>query len=150
MQLETHSAQETENLGESFAKHLRPGDIVALYGGLGMGKTRFVSGMARGLNISAAVSSPTFALVHEYPGSPTLYHFDMYRISGYDDLYSTGFFDYLEAGGICVTEWSENIEQDLPPVHYEVRFIRGAGDDDRIVIIRKVKGRGEKRENSGN
>lgn len=109
----TRSVRETEELAEKLAKKLGPGDVVAYTGGLGMGKTAFTRGLAKGLGITDAVSSPTFALVHEYRGSVPLYHFDMYRVSGWDDLSSTGFFDYLEAGGICAIEWSENIEEAL-------------------------------------
>lgn len=107
----SHSAAETQRIGEELAGSLHPGDIVAFCGGLGAGKTTFTHGLARGLGIEDTVSSPTFALVQEYRGPKiTLYHFDMYRISGPDDLESTGFFDYLEQGQILAVEWSEQIE----------------------------------------
>lgn len=105
---------DTEEYGKRLATELQPGTVVALYGGLGMGKTAMVRGIARGLHLDAEVSSPTFALVHDYGGVPPLVHFDMYRVSGWDDLYSTGFFDYLDSGAILVVEWSENIEGALP------------------------------------
>ena len=111
---ETHSAQETEAVGEEIAASLQGGQVLALYGGMGMGKTAFVRGVARGLQLSAEVSSPTFALVHDYGGNPSLVHFDMYRISSWEDLLSTGYYDYLDAGAILVVEWSENIEAALP------------------------------------
>lgn len=120
----TNSVEETEALGAKFASQLKQGGVVALYGDLGMGKTAFVRGMAAGLGLKAEVSSPTFALVHEYGGKPPLVHFDMYRVSGWDDLYSTGFFDYLDAGAILAVEWSENIEAALPPQTIRVRFTR--------------------------
>ena len=111
----TTSEQETESLAEQLAPTLRAGDVVALRGGLGAGKTAFVRGLAKGLGIDADVSSPTFALVHEYRGAGVLLcHFDMYRITGFDSLFSTGFFDYLDSGGILAIEWSENIESALP------------------------------------
>lgn len=88
--------------------------MLALFGGLGMGKTAFVRGLAAGRGLEAEVSSPTFALVHEYGGQPPLVHFDMYRVTGWDDLYSTGFFDYIDAGCILAVEWSENVEGALP------------------------------------
>jgi tRNA threonylcarbamoyladenosine biosynthesis protein TsaE len=110
----TRSVKETELLGERLGAQLKGGEVIALYGGLGMGKTAFVRGLARGLKIDDAVSSPTFALVNEYHGCLTLYHFDMYRVSSWEDLDSTGFFDYLEGGGVVVVEWSENIEAALP------------------------------------
>ena len=130
--LMTNSA--TEAAGAALAAHLRPGSVVALYGGLGMGKTAFVRGLAAGLGIQAEVSSPTFALVHDYGGSPPLIHFDMYRISGWEDLYTTGFFDYLEAGSILAVEWSENIEAALPPGTIRVELERLDENRRRITI----------------
>lgn len=112
--IHTNSVQETEAVGRAFATRLHGGCVVALFGGMGMGKTAFVRGLAQGLGIDAEVTSPTFALVHEYGGSPPLCHFDMYRVNSWDGLYSTGFFDYLDAGGILAVEWSENIEGALP------------------------------------
>ena len=132
--LMTNSAAETEAAGAALAAHLRPGSVVALYGGLGMGKTAFVRGLAAGLGIQAEVSSPTFALVHDYGGSPPLIHFDMYRISGWEDLYTTGFFDYLEAGSILAVEWSENIEAALPPGTIRVELERLDENRRRITI----------------
>lgn len=110
----SESVAMTEEYGRKLAESLTAGTVVALYGGMGMGKTALVRGIAAGLELEAEVSSPTFALVHDYGGQPPLVHFDMYRVSGWDDLYSTGFFDYLDAGAILVVEWSENIENALP------------------------------------
>ena len=118
----THTVEETEQAAADFAAGLHGGTVVALYGGMGMGKTAFVRGMARGLHIEAEVSSPTFAIVHDYGGLPPLVHFDMYRISGWEDLYTTGFFDYVDAGAIVVVEWSENIESALPPETVRLHF----------------------------
>ena len=101
MKFESHSAAETEAVGEKFARMLRPGNVVAFLGGLGAGKTAFTRGMARTLAPDADVSSPTFALVNDYGGKIPFWHFDMYRIKTMDDLYSTGFFDYLEMGKHC-------------------------------------------------
>ena len=98
----THSPEETEKLGEAIAQRLSGGEVLALFGGMGMGKTALTRGLARGLGVEAGVSSPTFALVHEYHGRLPIYHFDMFRVDGWDDLYSTGFFDYLECGGVLV------------------------------------------------
>ena len=88
----TNSAAETEKFAQELAGKLKGNDVLAFFGGLGMGKTTFVRGLARGLGSSDEVSSPTFALVHEYRSTPKLYHFDMYRVASFDDLYSTGFF----------------------------------------------------------
>ncbi len=111
----SHSVSQTEEYGKCLAKELSAGAVVALYGGMGMGKTALVRGIAAGLGLSAdEVSSPTFALVHDYGGRPPLVHFDMFRITGWEDLDTTGFFDYLDAGAILAVEWSENIEAALP------------------------------------
>ena len=120
----TESVQKTEEYGERLAKELKAGDVVAMFGGMGMGKTQLVRGLARGLGLDAEVSSPTFALVHDYGGNPPLVHFDMYRIGGWEDLYSTGFFDYLQEGAILAVEWSENIEQALPENAVRLYFTR--------------------------
>lgn len=102
------------SLAKRFAASLQRGDVIAYRGSLGAGKTAFTRGLAEGLHCTGEVCSPTFALVHEYPGDITLYHFDMYRIADSDDLYATGYDDYLESGGILAIEWSENIEDVLP------------------------------------
>ncbi len=134
MVFESHSPAQTEEIAARFATTLKGGTVVAFCGGLGMGKTAFVRGMARGLNLSAEVSSPTFALVHEYGGQPSLIHFDMYRVSGWEDLYSTGFFEYIDAGCILAVEWSENIEAALPDSTVRVT-ITSQGECDRRIVI---------------
>ncbi len=111
----TDSCAETEALAERFSKKIDAGTVIAMQGDLGAGKTCFVRGFAKGLGYSGDVNSPTFAIVNVYLGGRlALYHFDMYRVSSWDDLYSTGFFDYLDAGGIMIIEWSENIVSALP------------------------------------
>lgn len=138
--IHTNSARETEAAGEAFAKTLCGGCVIAFTGGMGMGKTAFVRGLARGLGLNAEVASPTFALVHEYGGKPPLYHFDMYRVNSWDGLYSTGFFDYLDTGGILAVEWSENIEGALPEDAIHVDFRRGAAEHERIITIERGGG----------
>lgn len=111
----TYSYEETVELGRNIAGELEKGSIVAFIGGLGMGKTAFTTGLAKGLDIDADVCSPTFAICNTYIGSTnTLHHFDMYRVDGWDDLYSTGFFDYLETDAYIAVEWSENVYGALP------------------------------------
>ena len=129
----TSAPEETEQLGAALAKELHAGDVVALYGDLGAGKTAFVRGMASVLAPEAEVSSPTFTIAHEYDGDIPLFHFDMYRINGYDDLYNIAFFDYLDRGGILVIEWSENIAFALPEDTVSVR-IEKETDGRRITI----------------
>lgn len=131
----THSPSETEALAEKLAVGLRGGEILAFTGGMGMGKTAFTRGLARGLSVGDIVSSPTFALVNEYKGRLTVEHFDMYRVETWDDLYSTGFFDYLDTDCVLVIEWSENIEGALPEhaIHIDIR--KGETECDRIITI---------------
>ena len=134
----TNSAQETEQLGERLAKQLNGAETIALFGGLGMGKTAFTRGLCRDLGTGEVVSSPTFALVNEYTGRCPVYHFDMYRVTTWDDLYSTGFFDY-EGNGVLVIEWSENIEGALPGDAIRVTIERGEHDDQRVFTIEGVE-----------
>ncbi len=129
----SNSPNETEQIAERLAQTLKGKEIIAMFGGLGAGKTAFTRGLARGLGIDDGVSSPTFALVNEYIGKYNLYHFDMYRINSYDDLYSTGFFDYEETG-VMVIEWSENIKEFLPEQHITVT-IQYVSDNEREIII---------------
>ena len=110
MTIITNSEEETERAGAELARRLSPGAVVALYGDLGAGKTAFVRGMARGLGIDCRVSSPTFTIVNEYRGKADLFHFDMYRLSGADELFNIGWEDYLSRGGICAVEWSEKVQ----------------------------------------
>ena len=128
----SESVAMTEEYGHSLARELKRGTVLALFGGMGMGKTALVRGIAAGLGLSAEVSSPTFALVHDYGGNPPLVHFEMYRVSGWDDLYTTGFFDYLDMGAILVIEWSENIESALPEDAIRLRFSR-VDDTTRLI-----------------
>ena len=130
----SNSPQQTEQFAEQLGKVLTGGETIAYFGGLGMGKTRFTAGLARGMGIKADVSSPTFSLVHEYHGEKTLYHFDMYRITTFEDLCSTGFYDYLDWGGVLAVEWSENIENALPEEKLiKIEILRGEDDECRIL-----------------
>lgn len=128
---------DTVALGEKLGNAVKKGSVIAYFGPMGMGKTAFTHGLAKGLGIDEKlVSSPTFALVHEYKGQNNkLYHFDMYRISSWYDLYSTGFFDYLDAGEILAVEWSENIENALPDDSIKVSFSIGDNENERIIEI---------------
>ncbi|MBQ8740373.1 MAG: tRNA (adenosine(37)-N6)-threonylcarbamoyltransferase complex ATPase subunit type 1 TsaE [Clostridia bacterium] len=106
---------DTKKIAAQLATTLQGSEVIAFYGDLGVGKTCFVIGLAEGLGFTGEVSSPTFAIINEYLGGRlNLYHFDMYRVSGWDDLYSTGYFEYMESGGVLAVEWSENIESALP------------------------------------
>ena len=132
----TESADETEKIGFLLGKSISRQQVVAMFGELGAGKTAFTRGFAKGMGIDSDVSSPTFALVNEYRGKEkTLYHFDMYRISGWDDLYSTGYFDYLDEGAVLIIEWSENIEAVLPENCIRVEITKTENPNERNIEI---------------
>ena len=110
MEYITNSPEETEALGERLAQNLTPGTVLAYRGDLGAGKTAFTRGLARGLGYKEPVTSPTYTIVNEYLGGRLpLFHFDMYRLSSEEDLWDIGWEDYLERGGVCAVEWSENV-----------------------------------------
>ncbi len=114
MRVSTHSAQQTQQLGQRLAQLLRPGDVIAFYGGLGAGKTAFTRGLAQGLGVQESVTSPTYTIVNEYlSGRLPLFHFDMYRLGSSDELFDIGWEDYLARGGVCAVEWSENVADAL-------------------------------------
>lgn len=130
----TTDLDETKALGKKIANALSGTEVIAYFGGLGMGKTTLTRAVAEALGTSDNVSSPTFALVNEYHSKYNMYHFDMYRVSSWDDLYSTGFFDYLDTG-ILFIEWSENIENALPDGTVRISISKGEGENDRIFEI---------------
>ena len=129
------SEAETGRIAETVCRKLSGGTVVAFRGGLGMGKTAFVRGALKAFGNDSFVSSPTFALVHDYGGSPHIYHFDMYRVNGWDDLYSTGFFEYLNGDSILFIEWSENIENALPEDTVWVEIAQGEKENDRVITV---------------
>lgn len=130
----SNSQAQTEEFAEGFAKTLKRGSVIAFEGDLGAGKTAFVRGLARGLGIRSDVSSPTFAIVNEYEGDIPLFHFDMYRIETLGELYSIGFFEYLERDGICALEWSENVYSALPEDSVFVKIEHLSENSRRITV----------------
>ena len=130
----TSSEAETVSEGEKLGRTLAPGAVVALFGGLGAGKTAFTRGLASGLGIDASVTSPTFTIVNEYPGTVTLFHFDLYRLDRADELFDIGWDDYLGREGVCAVEWSEKLAGALPPDAVVVRMENLGGDARRIEI----------------
>lgn len=131
----SESTEETEKLGAEFAKTLKPSDFVAMFGDLGAGKTAFVRGAMKELAPAAYVQSPTYTIVNEYPAKIPVYHFDMYRIDDEDSLYSIGYYDYLENGGICFAEWCEKIEPYLPERYYTVTIRKSLENPDKRMIV---------------
>jgi len=135
MVFESRSESDTEALGERLARALpKEGAVVAMYGELGAGKTAFVRGIARGLGVSGHVVSPTFTIVNEYPGERELFHFDMYRLGGAEELFDIGWEDYLARGGVCAVEWSENVPGAFDGSEIRVT-IEKTGEDTRSVHI---------------
>ena len=131
--VKANNFEETIEYAKKLGSSLTGGEVIAYFGGLGMGKTTFTSGLCEGYGINAEVSSPTFALVNEYGNrDKKVYHFDMYRISGFEDLCSTGFFDYLDTNAVLAIEWSENIENALPENYIRLEIERGDTDESRI------------------
>ena len=134
MQFLTNSPVETESIGEKLANILRPGTVIAYRGDLGAGKTAFTRGLARGLGCNEIVTSPTYTIVNEYLGGRIpLFHFDMYRLASSDDLWDIGWEDYLDRGGVCAVEWSENVDDAMENAIYIT--IEKTGEESRRIII---------------
>ena len=125
--------KETETLAQKFADELRGGEIIAFFGDLGSGKTTFTSALAKALGCPETVTSPTFVIMNRYEGRLTVNHFDMYRISDFDGLYSTGYFDVAaQSDSVTLIEWSENIIDLVPPPSYKIVVSQGTTPDERI------------------
>ena len=134
MEFITHSPAETEAIGAALGKILKPGTILAYRGDLGAGKTAFTRGLARGLGCHEIVTSPTYTIVNEYLGGRLpLFHFDMYRLRSSDDLWDIGWEDYLDRGGICAVEWSENVDDAME--NAICITIHKTGEDSRRIEI---------------
>lgn len=141
MKICTSSPEETFSFARDFAKNLLPGEIICMYGDLGAGKTLFAQGVASGLGVEDHVSSPTFTIVNEYEGRLPFYHFDVYRISDPDEMYETGFEDYINGGGICLIEWAELIEEIIPTPYKKITILRGEDNPgfERQIIIEDIR-----------
>lgn len=140
MEYLTHNETETEALGARLASVLPSGAVVAYQGGLGMGKTAFTRGLAHGLNYKGRVTSPTFTIVNEYEGGRLpLFHFDMYRLADADALFDIGWEDYLDRGGVCAVEWSEQVAEAMPEDTVYVTIARcPEADNWRMITIEGV------------
>ena len=134
MEYITNSPEETEKVGAALGKILQPGTVLAYRGDLGAGKTAFTRGLARGLGYADPVTSPTYTIVNEYLGGRLpLFHFDMYRLASSDDLWDIGWEDYLERGGVCAVEWSENVDDAMENAIYVT--IYKTGEESRRIAI---------------
>ena len=139
MRYVTHSSKETRSLGEELSKLLRPGDVLALYGDMGAGKSELTRGIARGLQIDGPIASPTFTILQAYDtGRLPLYHFDWYRITDPDELYEIGAEEYLYGSGVAVVEWPERAPHMLPEAYLQITIAYGAGENERVIEISPV------------
>jgi tRNA threonylcarbamoyladenosine biosynthesis protein TsaE len=132
---ETRSEAETEEIASELAGELKPGDVIALYGPLGAGKTSFVRGLAFGLHCVQPVRSPTFSLINEYSGPLPLYHFDFYRLDGTAEIDDLGWTDYLENDGVLAIEWPEKVRKMLPIPRIEVYLSYLGGTSRKVEIV---------------
>ena len=134
MEFITNSPEETEAVGMALGKRLTPGAVIAYQGDLGAGKTAFTRGVACGLGAKESVTSPTYTIVNEYlSGKYPLFHFDMYRLASSDDLFDIGWEDYLDRGGICAVEWSENVADAMEGAI--IVTIEKLGEDSRKITL---------------
>jgi len=128
----SRSLEDTERIAKEFADTLTGTEVIAYLGGLGAGKTTFTRGIAKAFGVDDGVHSPTFAIVNEYQGRVPIYHFDMYRVTDEDDLYSTGFYDYI-GKGLIIIEWSENILDFIPDDAIFIELSYGEDEHTRII-----------------
>jgi tRNA threonylcarbamoyladenosine biosynthesis protein TsaE len=132
----THSESETAAQGEKLAPRLTRGDVVAVYGELGSGKTHLIQGICRGLGVKDHVVSPTFTIVNEYAaGGRSVYHFDLYRVASLREIVDIGFEEYIDGEGICLIEWAEKAAPLLPPRRYEITMAPGDDVNSRTIAI---------------
>ncbi|MFQ5770313.1 MAG: tRNA (adenosine(37)-N6)-threonylcarbamoyltransferase complex ATPase subunit type 1 TsaE [bacterium] len=136
----SNSPAETQRIGEQWGRSLQPGSVVALFGELGSGKTTFIKGVCRGLNVIDEITSPSFTLIHEYTGKIPIYHFDFYRIENIREILELGCEDYFYRAGICLIEWADRVTDFLPSKRIEIylkhRFNEGAEQSRQIFILK--------------
>lgn len=135
VQVRTHSPESTEELGRRLGARLRPGDVVALVGPLGAGKTVMARGIARGAGATGYIASPSFVVIREYAGPLRVYHADLYRLDRLEDIADLGLDELSEAGGVLVVEWADRADGLLPMDHVRVEMTFGAGETDRVLIF---------------
>ena len=141
MIIQSHSADETFQLGEKIGKEAKAGQVLCLYGDLGVGKTVFTQGLAKGLGVEESVSSPTFTIVKEYEeGRLPFYHFDVYRIGDIEEMDEIGYEDYIYGNGVCLIEWADLIQEILPDhfTRIEIRKDLEKGFDYRDIEIKEI------------
>jgi len=132
--IRTESAEETIAVGERLGNRLKPGDVVALSGDLGAGKTTLTRGIAAGMGVAADIHSPTFTLIHEHPGAIPLYHIDLYRLSNEEEAERIGIDEYIYGDGVTIIEWAQKVKPLLPPDRLDIE-LKMTGDTDRELVI---------------
>ena len=137
----TNSYEETQKIEADSADTLKGGEVIAMYGDLGAGKTAFTQGLAKALGIKQHVTSPTVTIVNEYQGRLMLYHFDVYRIADPEEMYEIGYDEYIESDGVCIIEWAELIEDILPDEYIKVTILKNdeKGDNYRTVSFENIR-----------
>lgn len=143
LQFKTNNATETEELGRKLGEALKGGEVIAMTGDLGAGKTTMTKALAKGLGIDDHVTSPTFTILNEYEGRLKLFHFDVYRIDDIEEMYDLGFEEYIYGDGVSIIEWSNLIKEILPDDTINIEIL--ATDDEKRNI--KISGRGKKFDN---
>ncbi len=138
--IKTESADATARLGLELGRRLRPGDVVALFGDLGAGKTTLVKGIAKGMGVTSEPRSPTFTLIHEHPGEPPLYHIDLYRLAGEQEAEALGVEEYLYGGGVTAVEWADRMADLLPDARLDIEM-RATEDGGRELTLRSQNDR---------
>ena len=138
MRFISHSVAQTRQLGASLAAQLKPGDVLLMLGDMGVGKSEFTRGLARGLGVTGYVTSPTFTILQVHDdGRMPLYHFDWYRLSDVEELYELSMDEYLYGDGVSVIEWPSKAEEAIPEIYLQVELIP-TGDEDRIIVFTPV------------
>ena len=135
MEIKLRNLEESKNFGISLGKLLKAGDILCLNGDLGAGKTTLSKYIGLGLGVEDYITSPTFNLIKEYKGRLTMYHFDVYRLEGVDDLYDLGFDEYFYGNGVCIIEWANKIQEILPEEKIVLDIEKGQDLDERLISI---------------
>ena len=139
--LKTAAPEETKQLGEKLAQLLEGGEVICLNGDLGAGKTAFSQGVARGLGVDGPVTSPTFTLINEYIGRLPLYHFDVYRLGGPEEMDDLGYEEYFYGQGVCLVEWAKLVEEVLPQERLEINMTREEDSEETRLILFNPLGR---------
>lgn len=135
LKIVSQSAEQTHELGRQLGKLLQQGDIICLTGDLGAGKTAFTKGIGAGLEIKEFITSPTYTIINEYEGRIPLFHFDVYRLEGVEEMYELGYEEYFFGDGTVVVEWADIVQDIIPQERLWITILRGKSEDSREIIL---------------